>query len=109
MRDRIEQSEFFSNQADQFTNYLSWLGVIVGLGAIFLGVVAVQALRQYAVTRKQVETESDRAETLELAVRDRTQELWEANQALKAEASEREAADTEGLTDLLRNLDHRLC
>src|ERR1700747_36417 len=53
MRDRIAQSEFFSNQADQFTNYLSWLGVIVGLGAIFLGVVAVQALRQYALTRKQ--------------------------------------------------------
>ena len=95
MRDRIEQSEFFSNQADQFTNYLSWLGVIVGLGAIFLGVVAVQALRQYAVTRKQVETESDRAETLELAVRDRTQELWEANQALKAEAAEREAAEAQ--------------
>ena len=95
MRDRIEQSEFFSNQADQFTNYLSWLGVIVGLGAIFLGVVAVQALRQYALTRKQVETESDRAEALELAVRDRTQELWEANQALKAEAAEREAAEAQ--------------
>ena len=95
MRNRIEQSEFFSNQADQFTNYLSWLGVIVGLGAIFLGVVAVQALRQYALTRKQVETESDRAEALELAVRDRTQELWEANQALKAEAAEREAAEAQ--------------
>jgi signal transduction histidine kinase/ActR/RegA family two-component response regulator len=95
MRNRIEQSEFFSNQADQFTNYLSWLGVIVGLGAIFLGVVAVQALRQYAVTRKQVETESDRAEALELAVRERTQELWEANQALKAEGAEREAAEAQ--------------
>jgi nitrogen-specific signal transduction histidine kinase len=95
MRNRIEQSEFFSDQADQFTNYLSWLGVIVGLGAIFLGVVAVQALRQYAITRKQVETESDRAEALELAVRDRTQELWEANQALKAEGAEREAAEAQ--------------
>jgi signal transduction histidine kinase/ActR/RegA family two-component response regulator len=95
MRNRIEQSEFFSDQADQFTNYLSWLGVIVGLGAIFLGVVAVQALRQYALTRKQVETESDRAEALELAVRERTQELWEANQALKAEGVEREAAEAQ--------------
>ena len=95
LRDRIEQSQFFSDQADQFTSYLSWLGIIVGLGAIFLGVVAVAALRQNTVARKQAETESERAEALELAVRDRTQELWEANQALKAEAAEREAAEAQ--------------
>jgi len=95
LRDRIEQSQFFSDQADQFTSYLSWLGIIVGLGAIFLGAVAVAALRQNTVARKQAETESDRAESLELAVRDRTQELWEANQALKAEAAEREAAEAQ--------------
>ena len=45
LRSKIEQSQLFSAQADQFTNYLSWLGIIVGLGAVFLGVVAVQALR----------------------------------------------------------------
>ena len=95
MRDRIEQSEFFSDQADQFTTYLSWLGVLVGLGAIFLAVVSVAALRQNAVARKQAESESERAEALELAVRDRTHELWEANQALKAEAAEREAAEAQ--------------
>jgi len=95
LRNRIQQSEFFSDQADQFTKYLSILGVLVGLGAIFLAVVSVQALRQYAQSRRQAETESDRAEALELAVRDRTQELWEANQALKAEAAEREAAEAQ--------------
>ncbi|HVU29696.1 MAG TPA: ATP-binding protein [Sphingomicrobium sp.] len=95
LRDRIEQSQFFSDQADQFTNYLSWLGVLVGLGAIFLAVVSVQALRQYAQSRRLAESEADRAEALELAVRDRTQELWEANQALKAEAAEREAAEAQ--------------
>jgi signal transduction histidine kinase/ActR/RegA family two-component response regulator len=93
--DRIQQSQLFAAQADQLTNYLSWLGVLVGVGAIFLGVVAVQALRQNAQARRQAETEAERAEQLEQAVRDRTQELWEANQALKAEAAERESAEAQ--------------
>ena len=95
LRAKIEQSQIFAAQADRFTDYLSWLGVIVGLGAIFLGVVAVQALRQNAASRRHAESESERAEALELAVRDRTQELWEANQALKAEAEERQAAEAQ--------------
>jgi signal transduction histidine kinase len=95
LRDRIERSQFFSDQADQFTNYLSWLGILVGLGAIFLAVVSVQALRQNARARRQAESEADRAEALDLAVRERTHELWEANQALKAEAAEREAAEAQ--------------
>ena len=28
----VERSQIFSDQADQLTNYLSWLGIIVGLG-----------------------------------------------------------------------------
>jgi len=95
LRQRIEQSQIFSAEADRFTDYLSWLGVIVGLGAVFLGVVAVQALRQNAQSRREAESEAERAEALEGAVRDRTQELWEANQALKAEAAEREAAEAQ--------------
>ena len=95
LRGRIQQSQFYSTQADQFTQYLSWLGILVGVGAVFLGVIAVQALRQNAQARRQVENEAERAEALELAVRDRTQELWEANQALKAEAEERQAAEAQ--------------
>jgi signal transduction histidine kinase/ActR/RegA family two-component response regulator len=95
LRERIEQSQVFSAEADRFTDYLSILGVIVGLGAIFLGVVAVQALRQNTLARRLAESETERAEALELAVRDRTQELWEANQALKAEAEERQAAEAQ--------------
>jgi signal transduction histidine kinase/ActR/RegA family two-component response regulator len=95
LRNRIAQSQFFSDQADQFTTYLSWLGIVVGLGAVFLGVVAFQALRQNALARKQIETEAERSEALEQAVRDRTQELWETNQALKAEAEERQAAEAQ--------------
>jgi len=92
---RIQQSQLFSAQADQLTNYLSVLGVLVGVGAIFLGVIAVQALRQNAAAMRQVESEAERAEVLEQAVRERTQELWEANQALKEEAAEREAAEAQ--------------
>jgi hypothetical protein len=55
---RIQQSQIFSDQADQLTNYLSWLGVLVGVGAIFLGVIAVQALRQNAAAMRQVESEA---------------------------------------------------
>ena len=95
LRNRMVQSQIFSDQADQFTNYLSWLGIIVGLGAIFLGVVSVIALRQNTLARRLAESEGERAEALELAVRERTQELWEANQALKAEAQEREAAEAQ--------------
>ena len=92
---RIQQSQVFAAQADQLTSYLSWLGILVGVGAIFLGVIAVQALRQNAAALRQVESEAERAEQLEQAVRERTNELWEANQALKAEAAEREAAEAQ--------------
>ena len=95
LRSRIEESQVFSAQANRFTDYLSWLGILVGIGAISLGVVAVQALRQNAVARKQIEDEAERSEVLEMAVRERTQELWETNQALKAEAAEREAAEAQ--------------
>src|SRR5438067_4389497 len=95
LRQDYARSQIFSAEADRFTDYLSWLGILVGVGAIFLGVVAVAALRQNAQARRQAENEAERAEVLELAVRERTQELWEANQALKAEAAEREAAEAQ--------------
>jgi signal transduction histidine kinase len=95
LQERIRESRFFSARADRFTDYLSWLGIVVGLGAIFLGFVAIQAVRQFAFARRLAESETQRAEVLEAAVRDRTQELWEANQALKAEADERQAAEAQ--------------
>jgi signal transduction histidine kinase/ActR/RegA family two-component response regulator len=95
LREKIAQSQIFSAEADRLTDYLSWLGIVVGVGAIFLGVVAVQALRQNAAARKQAESEAVRAEALEQAVADRTQELREANEALRAEAVEREAAEAQ--------------
>jgi signal transduction histidine kinase/ActR/RegA family two-component response regulator len=95
LRERIEQSQIFSDEADRLTDYLSWLGFLVGMGAVFLGVVAFQALRQNAAARRHAESEAERAEALEDAVRERTQELWEANHALKTEAEERHAAEAQ--------------
>ena len=95
LQQRMQQTFFFSARADRLTDYLSWLGVLVGIGAIVLGLVAAQAIRQFAFARREADSESDRAEGLESAVRERTQELWESNQALKAEAAEREAAEAQ--------------
>ena len=95
LRELIAQSQIITARADQLTDYLSWLGLIVGGGAIFSGLVAVQALRQNAAARRQADSDADRAAQLEEAVRDRTQELWEANQALKSEAIERQAAEAQ--------------
>jgi signal transduction histidine kinase/ActR/RegA family two-component response regulator len=95
LRDRMQETSFFSARANRFTDYLSWLGLAVGIAAIFLGLVAVQYIRQFTFARKLAESETERAEALESAVRERTQELLEANQALKAEAAEREAAEAQ--------------
>ena len=95
LSEKIQESQLFSAEADRLTDYLSWLGVTVGLFAIFMGYITVQALRQNAASRREAENESERAQVLEMAVRERTQELWEANQALKAEAIERQAAEAQ--------------
>ena len=92
---RIAESKLFAAEAQRLTDYLSILGVIVGAVAIFLGWLAFQTIRQNMRVRKEVESESERADELEAAVRERTQELWEANQALKAEAVERQAAEAQ--------------
>ncbi|HEX2803211.1 MAG TPA: ATP-binding protein [Sphingomicrobium sp.] len=95
LEQRMKQTKFFAARADRFTDYLSWLGVLVGIGAIVLGVIAVQAIRQFSYARRRAENEAERAEALDAAVRERTQELWQANEALKAEAAEREAAEAQ--------------
>jgi len=88
LRNSMKETQFFSAQADRLTDYLSGLGLIIGLAAIGMGVIAVQALRQDLLSRRL-------AENLEEAVALRTQELSTANEALLAEAEEREAAESQ--------------
>jgi len=92
---RVSQTQLFSAQADRLTDYLSWLGVLAGIGGIILGAVAVEAMRQNALARREAEIEYARSAVLEEAVAQRTRELRAANDALKAEAIEREAAEAQ--------------
>ena len=88
LRATMKQTQFFSAQADRLTDYLSWLGIIVGLAAIALSLVLLQAIREALASRRETET-------LEQAVALRTLELSQANAALKAEAEERAAAEAQ--------------
>ena len=75
LTERIKETQFFAAQADRLTDYLSWLGRDRRGVAIFLGSVAVQALRLNAIARREAESEAERAAALEQAVADRTHEL----------------------------------
>ena len=92
---RIRQTNLFAAEADRLIDFLSWLGLVVGVLSIFLGAVAVVALRQNAAARRVAESEAERALALEQAVAERTSELSAANQALKAEAVDRMAAEAQ--------------
>ena len=95
LTNRIKQTKFFEAEADRLIDVLSWLGVVVGVLAVFLGFVAVQAVRQNAASRREADNEAERALALEQAVAERTRELRTANDALKAEAVERMAAEAQ--------------
>ena len=93
---RMQETRFFSAEADRLTDYLSWLGVLVGVGAIFLGSVAVQALRQNAAARREAESESRARRSARAGGR----RAHRANcgtptRRCKAEAVERQAAEAQ--------------
>ncbi len=50
----MAQTQFFSARADRLTDYLSWLGMLAGVGGIILGSVAIQALRQNAAEPRMI-------------------------------------------------------
>ena len=90
---RIEQTQLFDAEADRLTEWLGWLGVLVGVGAIILGLLAYRALTDENLARQDADSEALRASSLEQAVYDRTRELRMANERLRAEAAERAAAE----------------
>jgi signal transduction histidine kinase/ActR/RegA family two-component response regulator len=93
LRERTAETRIFAQQADRLTEWLGWLGVLVGIGAILLGIAAYRALTEGQRARAEAETESFRASALDEAVRERTRELREANERLMGEAAERAAAE----------------
>jgi signal transduction histidine kinase/ActR/RegA family two-component response regulator len=92
---RMEQTQTFGREADQLTEWLGWVGVLIGLGAIVLGLAAYQAISERLIARRDAEDQTVRAEALERAVEARTRELSEANERLRAEAAERAAAEAQ--------------
>jgi signal transduction histidine kinase/ActR/RegA family two-component response regulator len=94
-RRRVEQSQVFAEQARKFTEWLGWLGILIGIGAIVLGLAAYRAITERLVARQEADTEASRAMALEQAVQERTRELRDANERLLAEAAERAAAEAQ--------------
>src|SRR3546814_4504988 len=60
-----------------------------------LGLLAYRALTERLIARREADNESNRAMSLERAVQDRTRELRDANNRLRAEAAERAAAEAQ--------------
>ena len=89
----MAETRVSSDQADRLASWLGWLAVLIGLGAVGLGFAAFRAMRERLEALREADSESDRAQKLEEAVRQRTLELTEANERLKTEAAEREAAE----------------
>jgi signal transduction histidine kinase/CheY-like chemotaxis protein len=92
---RTKETRIFDAEAEKLTEYLGWVGVLVGIGAILLGLAAYSALNDRLIARREAESEASRAMALERAVQDRTRELRDANERLRAEAEEREAAEAQ--------------
>lgn len=92
---RMAETQVFVERADQYTGWLGWLAILIGLGAVGLAVLAWRTFLDGLRARREAESESIRAMRLEDAVEARTHELKEANEALKAEAAERAAAEAQ--------------
>jgi signal transduction histidine kinase/ActR/RegA family two-component response regulator len=95
LRARMEETRMFAAQANKFTEWLGWLGVLIGIGAIVLGLLAYRAITDRLLARQEADTEANRAMVLERAVQERTRELRDANDRLRAEAAERAAAEAQ--------------
>lgn len=95
LRLRMAETQMFAAEADKLTGWLGWLGVLLGVGAIALGLSAYRAITERLIARREAENEAYRAMTLERAVQERTRELRHANERLQAEATERAAAEAQ--------------
>jgi signal transduction histidine kinase/CheY-like chemotaxis protein len=92
---RTRETQGFVDRADLYTDWLGWLAILVGAGAIGLAILAYRAFVEGLRARREAESEAWRALALERAVQERTRDLSTANERLKAEARERAAAEAQ--------------
>ena len=92
---RMEETQGFVARADAYTEWLGWLAILIGLGAMGLAVLAYRSFVEGVQARREAEAQALRALDLEQAVRARTSQLSDANARLKAEAAERAAAEAQ--------------
>jgi C4-dicarboxylate-specific signal transduction histidine kinase len=95
LRQRMEETRLFAARADKLTEWLGWLGLLIGIGAIVLALLAYRAITDRMAARQEAESEATRAMALEQAVEARTRELRDANDRLRAEAAERASAEAQ--------------
>ena len=74
---------------------LSLLGILLVVGGLLLGSLAVRAVRARREAGRRADVAADRAGALEQAVAERTRELRGANEQLQAEAATRAAAEAQ--------------
>ncbi len=95
LEQRMDQARNFTAQADRLTGWLGWLAVVIGVGAVLLGLFAWRAISDRILAKREAENEAERAGLLGQAVAERTRELRDANERLRAGAHERAAAEAQ--------------
>src|SRR4051812_11115194 len=92
---RMAETQGLVTRADRYTDWLGWLAILIGGGALGLALLAWRAFTEGVAARREAEAQASRALDLEQAVQARTRELSDANAALKEEAAERAAAEAQ--------------
>jgi signal transduction histidine kinase/ActR/RegA family two-component response regulator len=92
---RTRETQGIVARTDTYTDWLGWLAILVGAGAVGLAILAYRAFVEGLRARHEAESEAWRALALERAVQERTRDLSTANERLKAEAAERAAAEAQ--------------
>src|SRR3954462_15825104 len=92
---RMAETQGLVTRADRYTEWLGWLAVLIGFGALGLALLAWRAFTEGGAARREAQAQAGRAPDLEQGVRARPRELSNANAALKEEAAERAAAEAQ--------------
>jgi hypothetical protein len=63
--ERMAQTRKIAAQAQNFTEWLGWLGLLIAIGAIVLGLLAYRAITERLLARQEADNEANRAMALD--------------------------------------------